>query len=211
MTEKKTPDWERIELEYRAGVLSIREIAANHGITDGAIRKKAKAQGWERDISAKVQAKADALVRTEEVRAKVRTASKLEERVLIEASAQAIADVRMSHRGDIRKAKTLAMTLLEELSSQTIDQELFQQLGELLRSEDERGQDKLNDLYQKAISTPSRVISMQKLADTLKTLISLEREAYNIENIDKLDITSSDGSMTPKPTIIELVAHESTD
>lgn len=30
--EKPAPDWERIEVDYRAGVLSLREIAAGNGI-----------------------------------------------------------------------------------------------------------------------------------------------------------------------------------
>ena len=182
MSERKpAPDWERIEQDYRAGVLSIREIAGQHGITDGAIRKRAKAQDWERDISAKVNAKADALVRAEQVRSQVRTESALSERVLIEATAQVIADVRMRHRGDIGRALSLSMKLLAELEGQTDSLELLEQLGELMRSEDERGQDKRNDLYNKIIATPSRIDSVKKLSDTLKNLIGLEREAYGLK------------------------------
>jgi len=49
MTEaKKSPDWERIEAGYRAGVMSLRELATLHGITEGAIRKRAKRDEWER-------------------------------------------------------------------------------------------------------------------------------------------------------------------
>lgn len=33
-----TPDWEAIETAYRAGMMSLREIAAQHGISEGAIR-----------------------------------------------------------------------------------------------------------------------------------------------------------------------------
>lgn len=182
MSERKpAPDWERIEQDYRAGVLSIREIAGQHGITDGAIRKRAKAQDWERDISAKVNAKADALVRAEQVRSQVRTESALSERVLIEATAQVIADVRMRHRGDIGRALSLSMKLLAELEGQTDSLELLEQLGELMRSDDERGQDKRNDLYNKIIATPSRIDSVKKLSETLKNLIGLEREAYGLK------------------------------
>lgn len=44
----KQPDWEAIERAYRAGALSIRTIADRNGVSDTAIRKKAKALGWER-------------------------------------------------------------------------------------------------------------------------------------------------------------------
>lgn len=181
MTSK--PDWERIESDYRAGVLSIREIAGQHGITDTAIRKRAKTQNWERDIAAKAQAKADALVRRAEVRTKVRTEAAISERQLIEATAKVIADVRMQHRGDIAKARRLSMTLLAELESQTGSLELLEQLGELLRSEDDRGQDRLNDLYHKIIATPSRIDGVKKLSDALKNLIGLEREAYGLNAV----------------------------
>ena len=35
MTEEKKPtDWERIELDYRAGILTLREMASAHGISN---------------------------------------------------------------------------------------------------------------------------------------------------------------------------------
>ena len=42
------PDWEAIESAYRAGVLSLRDIGAQYGVTEGAIRKKAKKLEWVR-------------------------------------------------------------------------------------------------------------------------------------------------------------------
>lgn len=182
MSERKpAPDWERIEQDYRAGVLSIREIAGRHGVSHVAIGKRAKAQGWERDIAAKAQAKADALVTRRMVTSQVTTQKAVTERVLIEATAQVIADVRMRHRGDIGRALSLSMKLLAELEGQTDSLELLEQLGELMRSDDERGQDKRNDLYNKIIATPSRIDSVKKLSETLKNLIGLEREAYGLK------------------------------
>ncbi len=43
-----TPDWEAIETAYRAGVMSLREIASQHRISEGAIRKRAKRDDWSR-------------------------------------------------------------------------------------------------------------------------------------------------------------------
>ena len=77
MSEKKVIDWEKIELDYRAGVKSLREIAAEHDISDGAIRKRAKRDDWSRDLSAKINAKAEDLVRKELVRSEVRTQNML--------------------------------------------------------------------------------------------------------------------------------------
>ncbi|HDW6671105.1 TPA: hypothetical protein RM043_001859 [Salmonella enterica subsp. enterica serovar Typhi] len=42
------PDWEAIETAYRAGIMSLRDIGALYGVTEGAIRKKAKKLEWVR-------------------------------------------------------------------------------------------------------------------------------------------------------------------
>lgn len=179
-TERKQIDWERIELDYRAGVLSVREIAAQHGITHGAINKRAKRDGWDRDLSAKIKAKADTLVSKAEVSKEVSAEKADTERRTIESNAQAIADIRIGHRKDISRLKSLVMALLKQLEDETGDPETFSALGEMMRREDDKGVDKLNDLYHKVISLPQRIDGIKKLSETLKTLISLEREAWGL-------------------------------
>lgn len=182
MAERKQIDWERIELDYRAGVLSLREIAEKHPNTNHvAISRRAKKEGWVRDLSEKIKNKAEKIVTEQTVTADVTAKSSVSENEIIDSNARVIADVRLSHRKDIGKARSLANSLLEELEHQTINREDYESLGILLRREDERGIDKLNDLYMKAMNTPSRIVSMQKLADTMKTLIGLEREAFGID------------------------------
>lgn len=178
--EKATTDWERIEFDYRAGVLSIREIAEARGCSHTAINKRAKKEGWERDLQAKIRAKADALVSKREVSKIVSTEKAETERGLVDANAQVIADIRMNHRRDIRRSRELCLSLLDEVEQQTTKHDLFEELGELLRNPDDKGQDKRNDLYQRVISSGSRISSMKQLADTLRVLVSLEREAYGI-------------------------------
>ena len=48
-------DWEAIEREYRKGVESVREIAAAFGITHAAIQKRAKRDGWTRDLAERIR------------------------------------------------------------------------------------------------------------------------------------------------------------
>jgi hypothetical protein len=179
--KKPAPDWERIEADYRAGLLSVREIAAAQSISHTAIQKRAKAQGWERDLTARIKAKADSLVAKREVASQVATEHRAAtDAVIVEANAEVIARIRLAHRSDIAKSRRLAMSLLEELEVETGNLELFEQLGEMLRSEDKSGADRRNDLYRKVISSAGRVDSMKKLAETLKTLVGLEREAYGL-------------------------------
>jgi len=194
--EKKAPDWEKIELDYRAGIKTLREIAADHGISEGAIRKRAKRDGWERDITAKIAQKADALVRKDAVRSEVRKESAISEREIIDANAQAIVSVRLSHRKDIQRSRRITMGLLEELEQQTgaDNVAMLEQMGELMRREDDKGQDKLNDLYRKVISLPGRAKTMKDLGESLRVLVTLERQAFG------LDTAGQDGEASSGPT-----------
>jgi len=179
MAERKQVDWEGVERDYSAGLLSLREIGAKHGVTHGAINKRANRDGWARDLSAKIKIKADLLVSTEMVSTAVST-KKASEKEIIEVNAQAIVNIKLAHRGDIRKSKNIVNSLFDELESTTDNRELFEQLGEILRQESDSGQDKLNDIYKKVISLPQRIDGVKKLTDALKTMIGLEREAYDI-------------------------------
>lgn len=176
-----TPDWEAIESAYRAGLMSLREIASQHGISEGAIRKRAKRDDWSRDLAAKVKERADDLVRKAEVRKQVRTETALSERVLIEATAEVVAAVRMEHRGDIRRAREITNALFDELGAECADVDSLRKLGELMLSPDENGRDKLNEIYHSIISMPERVKAVKALSDALKNLIGLERQAYDID------------------------------
>jgi hypothetical protein len=49
MTNKDRPDWIAIEGAYRSGKGSLREIGGEYGVTEGAIRARAKKHGWMRD------------------------------------------------------------------------------------------------------------------------------------------------------------------
>lgn len=174
------PDWEAIESAYRAGVMSLREIASQHSISEGAIRKRAKRDDWSRDLAAKVKERADDLVRKAEVRKQVRSETAPSERVLIEATAEVIATVRMEHRGDIKRARQITNALFDELAAECADIESLRKLGEMMFAPDDNGRDKLNEIYQSIISMPERVKAMKALTEALKNLVGLERQAYDI-------------------------------
>lgn len=179
----KRPDWEAIESAYRAGVMSIREIASQYEITHQAISKRAKKEGWERDLKAKVKARAENLVAKREVASLVATEKAISERQLIEANAEVIANVRMEHRGDIRRARELTNNLFDELSAECADVLALRKLGELMFSPDDNGRDKLNEIYHSIISLPERVKSAKALSETLKNLVGLERQAYGLDDV----------------------------
>lgn len=187
MTTKPPIDWEKIELDYRAGILTLREIAGQHDISHGAINKRAKRDGWERDLAAKIQAKADALVSKAAVSTQVSAESRKAESAVVDANARAVADVRLAHRRDIHRSRNIVMDLLGELEQQAGGDaaELLAQLGTLMRKEDEQGQDKVNDLYQKIVSLPGRAKTMKDLGESMRVLVTLERQAFGMDLSDK--------------------------
>lgn len=182
ITEKRPrADWEAIERDYRAGVLSIREVAKVYGVSEGAIRKRANKEAWARDLSTKVQNEVrSALVRDEQMRKGTHPYdARTENEIVTTAAAQVVAVVR-GHRASLQRLTAVAESLLTELSEQTINREAYAELGELLRSDDPNMQDRRNDLYNKIISGGSRIDGVKKLSDTMKNIIQLERQAFNI-------------------------------
>ncbi len=183
--KRQPPDWERIEIEYRAGILSLREIASLHSISHVAVNKRAKRDGWTRDLAAKIQAKADALVTKQAVTAEVTAEMLVTERVVVEANAQAVAQVRIGHRADIRRTRSLCVELLSELEVATGERLTAAALGDLieeLQSPDglavTPAMKRAREALDKVLSLPSRAASLKALSDSLKTLVTLEREAW---------------------------------
>lgn len=180
---KVVPDWERIELDYRAGVKTLRQIADENGITHGAINKRAKRDGWERDLSGKIAAKADALVSKATVSKEVSKEARIAEKQVIDANAQAVADVRLAHRKDIHRARRLTNALLDELERETDPKTvaLLSEFGALMRNPDDKGADKLNDLYHAIISLPERSKTLKVLTESLQKLVDMERQAFGMD------------------------------
>lgn len=181
----KQPDWERIEQLFRAGVLSLREIAAAcPGSNHVAIARRAKKFGWAQDLSAKIKAKANDLVTRRTVTADVTAERAVTDRAVIELNAEVIANVRMAHRGDISRGRRLTNMLLDELESLTEEQGTIKELIAQLKDGDRDDADAMSDilaLAQKMGALPSRTKTMKELAETLKTLVALERQAYDLD------------------------------
>jgi hypothetical protein len=106
---KDPTDWALIEREYRAGQLSIAEIARQSGITRGAIQKRAKRDGWARDLLPAVQAKVkDKLVRD------AAPEGALEAEAVDAAAARAVEVVRQ-HRGLLARLNAIARRLMTDV------------------------------------------------------------------------------------------------
>lgn len=201
MTESKKPikaktDWESIERDYRAGVLSIREVAKIYGITDTAIRKKAKAEKWQRDLTDKVAEKVRAdlvrdAVRTTDAKADART-----EKEIVEGAAAMVVQVVREHRAGINSGRGIVSLLMSQLTDVAGKRDDFE-AAIALETEGDKTSDRYNRLM-KAVSIPAHASTVRDLSTAMKNLIFLERQAFNIGN-------ESDGK-DPLSELLESVA-----
>lgn len=186
MAAPKKIDYERIEPAWRAGVKSPSQLAFEYTAETGvkvshaAIIKHFKKLGVPRDLGAKVKAKADSMVMEAMVTGKVSAVTTKRDAEIVLDSALVVANVRMSHRTDIGRSRRLANKLLDELEAVTDENGTLCELIDQLADAD--GPSALLEVAQKVASLPGRSKVMKELSETLKTLITLERLAYDLEN-----------------------------
>lgn len=180
--EKTAPDWERIEVDYRAGILSVREIAKRQGVSHVAIQKRAEREGWERDLSGKIRAKADALIAKQAVVVEPTNLPKELTSAVIKENGEQLASVMLTQRRSVARAHALCMRLFDELEATTTNPELFATLGEFLREEGGDAAAKRSAAFEKVMTFTSRVDNMKKLGETLKNLVAVERDIYGLNN-----------------------------
>lgn len=155
-------DWEAIEREYRAGVLSLREIARQFAISDTAIRKRAKAEKWSRPLADKVRdAVREKLVRTDGSQTGSQSAVRDEE--IVENAAIRGMAVVTSHRRDLEQLHGLKRILAGRLA-QLLDG--IKPDGPCLGE-----RETLGDL-------------LEKLSRVTARLIPLERQAFSLDAND---------------------------
>lgn len=118
MARRSDIDWERVERLYVAGQLTIRQIADECGVHTSSIVSKAKRDGWQRNLSGAIKARAKAKVAQIDVRELVEQSAResahksaqLIQQAIEEASDVA-AGVIVRHRADIRMQQERAMRL----------------------------------------------------------------------------------------------------
>lgn len=183
---KPATDWEAVEKQYRAGVLTVREIARQAGVSHTAVQKRAKESGWVRDLTAKVrEAVATGLVATQVASPAV---ERRDERQIIEEAAQTVIQLVREHRKEIKSLRAAGEALMTQLADAVGNRDEL----EALIAEDTKGADGEPSAHQRAetarrnamlraVALPAHAGVLKDLAAVMKSVIPLEREAFNIE------------------------------
>ncbi len=119
----KQPDWEAIESAFRAGSLSIRTIADQHGISDTAIRSRAKKHGWQRDLTEQVRQTTKSKLVRAEVRADGSHEPSRTDAEIIEEASDAAASVVLAHRAGLAQWRSIANKLCVALAEMDVTED----------------------------------------------------------------------------------------
>ena len=189
MTTRKSVDWDAIEPDFRAGTKSIRQIAKENSITHGAVNQHAKLHGWTRDLTAKVRQAtrskltADALSTPLSADSGVDTEKDAE---IVDANAELRANIVRDHRGDIRAARALTKRMLAELQQQSGSPETLEAFAEIVATTVKDGERKTDEkslaAFKKALGLGNRAQILEGLARSLRTLVTLERQAFSLDD-----------------------------
>lgn len=154
--KRQSVDWDKVEREYRAGMLSSREIARRHGVTEGAIRKKVKAQGWARPLAEKVRT----AVREKLVRIDGTQSQRATDAEVIEAASEIGKEVQLTHRKDLQQLRAIGAIITTRLAAHLN--------GDMVDGPFIGDKETVGDLFEKLSRVKAR-------------LIPLERQAHNLD------------------------------
>jgi len=173
-------DWAAMEPAWRAGVVSVLHLSKEYGVSRAAILKHWDKAGVGRDLTAKIRAKAEALVTQAAVTPKVTPGEKrVTENAIIDANAKMQADIILNHRIDVPQKRELVAKLFAEVDALTDGGDLLEQLALALGQNDDV---LLAKAVKKVASLPTRIKGTVELVGAYKTLIGLEREVFGIND-----------------------------
>jgi hypothetical protein len=196
-TKRAKLDWEAIENDWRIGKLTEHQMAEKHHCSREGMRKRFNRLGIKRDLSKAVrEATKAALIEVAKEKAEevgkqvgIEVGKELAEAQISGISSAASENVTLilSHRRDISSLKSLSLMMAGELANVTGKPIEIEQLVLAVGQDDPAAAQAIA----KVTSLSSRVQTAEKLAATLGRLITLERQAHNLDD----DGSSAGGSL----------------
>ncbi len=170
--EESNIDWDAIEREFKAGQLSVREIARQHNISHTYINKSAKALGWKRDLTEKVS-------RAFRAQLAVADITEADEKAIIESAAARGVEVVKLHRKSVGVSQRLVETLSFQLCQAAKHREEIEE--DIYKDTSGENYDvKRRAAMMRAVSLPSHAATLRDLSTAQKNLIALERQAFGL-------------------------------
>lgn len=177
-------DWDEIERLYRADLRTFAQLASDFGVADSTVRRRAKKGGWKRDLKNRIKERTNQIVQERAVQS-LASDQVARDDMTIEENAQLTANVRLSHRQNIGAAQAMMMTLFGDLQAQ-IGADNRARLEDLFIAalQAEAVDASALEAYERVTSLSNHVRVLKELADTMTKLVTLERQAYGLDDVD---------------------------
>lgn len=160
MTTKVPTDWESIEKAYRVGQLAIRAIAEKYDSNHATILKRAKKEGWTRDLTDQVRTATKQKLSVPLVTNDGNRLPLVTEAQMIDEASDFAASVVLSHRVGLSNWRQIAGRLCTALNAMDISKE---NLGDFSRA-------------------------LNAGVDAQLKVIKGERQAYNLDESEKTSV-----------------------
>ncbi len=176
---RKQVDWEAIEKEYTLGQKSLRVIAKEFDTTAGTISKRAKKENWYQDKSEEVRRKTQAALLKETLNGNRKRNTPTRDD--IEGTVRTNIQVITNHRKTLKYGHKLIEKLFAQLE-ETVENrsEIEQEIKSETASEGLAGLNRRRMML-RSVSLPSNAGILKDLSAALKSLIPLERQAFNLD------------------------------
>ncbi len=158
--------------DIRAGILKTAQIAEKHGVGYHTVYRLRDLAGGEKDLHADIVFKA-----TQDVVA-LRIADNINDNVVVNENAQIVLAMMREHSQSVMRARGVAALLMDDLEATIRNRAEIENDIEIECSSDEDGLRKSR--MKRAVSLAANTKVLADLSSALKTLISLEREMFNI-------------------------------
>lgn len=193
-------DWHAIHPHYIAGIRSLTDLSRTFGVSRAGIIKHATKHAWQRNLKPSILQRSDALlarVASEQARVtqqanalvtdEVTFSPSQTEKAVIEANAAELTAVRLWHRQDVARLRTIVRVLMDELGSITEQPELAGMIYMALSDPDVPALAALEQMAAVVRDLPTRTKVAKDLADTLHKVIGMEREAFGLDTTGGTD------------------------
>ena len=158
--------------DIRAGILKTAQIAEKHGVGYHTVYRLRDLAGGEKDLHADIVFKA-----TQDVVA-LRIADNINDNVVVNENAQIVLAMMREHSQSVMRARGVEALLMDDLEATIRNRAEIENDIEIECSSDEDGLRKSR--MKRAVSLAANTKVLADLSSALKTLISLEREMFNI-------------------------------
>jgi len=177
----KRIDWERVERDYRAGQITVRQIAQKHAISTTAITAHMHSGGWTRDLSQAIQARTQAKISEIDVQELIEQSAREGAqksaqtiRLADEQASDVAAGVIIRHRKSFR----------DQVERAAVIERLFDEI--LVASSAYAGDGA------EPIDIHKAAAAFKALVDSRAKLVAMERESFGISGPDTPDARDVD-------------------